>query len=342
MAVPQGTVLGPVLFLVYINDLSTNIKNCTVSSFADDTRIKKKISNENDVTTLQEAVIDATTWSNDNNMRLHEHKFELLLHASRKKPTSDLPFSNQFFEYETVSGQTIYDTPMVRDLGINLTPELSWSPHINIICDSARQMSSWVLSVFSDRTETTMLTLYKTMIRNTLEYCSPLWCPSKISDIQSLEGIQRHFTSRISGYSDMSYWERLHGLDLMSLQRRRERYIIILMFKLLNNMMPNDLYVKFTHSDRRGIRAIVPPLTKTASAKAQSKYDESFAVLGPKLWNCIPSDTTKITKLVTFKTSLGKYLKQIPDQPPTLGYTAVNNNSLLQHSVRGRPLGRRR
>ena len=340
--VPQGTVLGPILFLVYINDLHSYIKDCTVSSFADDTRIKRKISKESDVETLQKAVTSAAIWSQENNMLLHEHKFELLSHSLVKRSLSELPFSDQFFMYETLSGQLIEATSMVRDLGINITTEVSFTPHINLISDAARQMTAWVLSVFSDRSDTTMLALFKTMVRSKLEYCSPLWSPSKVSDIQTLEGVQRHFTSRISGYSDMSYWERLHKLNLMSLQRRRECYIIITMFKILNNQMPNDLNITFCNSERRGICAVVPPLTKGASVKAQTKFDNFFTVMGPKLWNCIPAETTRITKLASFKTSLGKFLKAIPDTPPTTGYTSVNNNSILDYVVRGQPQGRRR
>ena len=201
-------------------------------------------------------------------------------------------------------------------------------------------MTAWTLSVFSNRSELVMLTLFKTMIRSILEYCCPLWSPSKISDIQVIEGVQRHFTSRISGLSNMSYWERLKKLKLSSLQRRRERYLIICMFKMLNNLMPNDLVITFSDQGRRGIRAAVPPLNKSATNKAQRMYDESFAVMGPRLWNCIPAETTRKTKLSTFKTSLGSFLMTIPDTPPTPGYSSVNNNSILSYAVSGRPSGR--
>ena len=79
--VPQGTVLGPLLFLVYINDLGTSaVQDCIVSCFADDTRLKRKIANESDVKTLQKAVDKSAEWSEENNMALHEQKFELLTH----------------------------------------------------------------------------------------------------------------------------------------------------------------------------------------------------------------------------------------------------------------------
>lgn len=339
--VPQGTVLGPILFLVYINDLESCIQDCIVSSFADDTRIKRRITRTSDVETLQAGVNSAGKWSQENNMSLHQHKFELLSHSSAKpKLITELPYSKQYSEYITQNGQEIEAKPMVRDLGIHIRPDVSWTPHISIICDKARQMSAWVLSVFSDRSTTTMLTLYNAMIRSRLEYCSPLWSPSKISDIQALEGVQRNFTSKISGYSEMSYWDRLRSLKLMSLQRRRERYTIVMMFKILQNLVPNDLNITFQHSERRGIRATIPAMVRDSTAKAQSKYDESFAVLGPKLWNCIPAETTKKEGLASFKTSLGKFLEQLPDCPPTSGYTSVNNNSILAYAVCGRLSGR--
>ena len=338
--VPQGTVLGPLLFLIYINDLHECVEDCTVSSFADDTRIKRGISKSTDVNILQEAVNSSTTWSTHNNMTLHMNKFELLVHTWNKKPMSELPFHDEYFVYKTLSGQLIEEATIVRDLGINISADLSWTPHINIIADKARQMTAWTLSVFSNRSEVVMLTLFKTMIRSILEYCCPLWSPSKISDIQVIEGVQRHFTSRISGLSNMSYWERLKKLKLSSLQRRRERYLIICIFKMLNNLMPNDLEITFSDQGRRGIRAAVPALKKSATNKAQRMYDESFAVMGPRLWNCIPAETTRKTKLSTFKTSLGSFLMKIPDTPPTPGYSSINNNSILSYAVSGRPSGR--
>ena len=105
----------------------------------------------------------------------------------------------------------------------------------------------------------------------------------------------------------------------MSLQRRRERYQVICVFKMLNGLMPNDIGLTFSDQGRRGIRATVPSLKKGATTKAQRMYDDSFAVVGPRLWNCIPAETTRKTKLSTFKSSLGRYLKTIPDMPPDTG-----------------------
>ena len=222
--VPQGTVLGPILFLVYINDLHQCINHSLISHFADDTRILKAITTSADVSLLQQDLNETITWSKHNHMTLHEDKFELMCHTTSKCNLSQqLPFSNQFFEYTTPNGTNIQHSDIIKDLGIRITPNISWTPQINILADNARRLISWVLAVFQDRSEETMMCLYKSLIRSRLEYCSAVWNPSKMEDIITLESVQRLFTSKISAISNYSYHERLQMLKLMSLQRRRER-----------------------------------------------------------------------------------------------------------------------
>ena len=79
------------------------------------------------------------------------------------------------------------------------------------------------------------------MVRSRLEYCCPVWNPVKISDIQKLENVQRCFVRKIAGLKDMDYWDRLKKLKMMSLQRRRERYCIIQVWKIINGHAPNDV-----------------------------------------------------------------------------------------------------
>ena len=113
---------------------------------------------------------------------------------------------------------------------------------------------SWVFSVFKTRDRTVMITLYKSSVRSLLEYCCPLWDPTKFTEIQMLEGVQRTFTSRIGGLNDMNYWERLAHLNLMSLQRRRERYTILMMWKILHKVVPNCCKIKFTEKTFDGFK----------------------------------------------------------------------------------------
>ena len=167
------------------------------------------------------------------------------------------------------------------------------------------------------------------MVRSLLEYCCLLWHPSKIPDIQELASVEKSFTARITGLQELSYWDRLQQLFLMSLQRRRERFIIMHMWKILHHHTSNDIIVQFVSRPRLGNLAVVPSAYKYSSAANQSLYDNSFAVIGPKLWNVIPYHLNSISNKEHFKSQLTQFLLSIPDTLPVRGYTVQNSNSLV-------------
>ena len=146
--------------------------------------------------------------------------------------------------------------------------------------------------------------------------------------------MQRDFTRSIDGCQQLPYWERLKKLDLMSLQRRRERFIILNMWKILHGKMPNDLNVQFRPPSRLGIQAIIPTLPRNCSSANKSLLDASFAVVGPKLWNCLPKWLTTYEKQSSFKNKLTDYLRKLPDEPPVHGYQRVHNNTVVDATGR--------
>ena len=172
-----------------------------------------------DTEILQSDLNNVIDWSTANNMELHEKKFESLSYRlpANIKRGEQLPFQNDLTTYTTPSGIEIERKGLVRDLGVSLTDNFTWTPHINKMVASARKVASWVLGVFRDRSKVVMLQLYKSLIRSKLEYCSPLWNPSIVRDIETIEDVQRFFTNRISGMSDLSYWDILTALKLQSL-----------------------------------------------------------------------------------------------------------------------------
>ena len=324
--VPQGTVLGPIMFILYLNDLSSCIKHSVVSSFADDTRLKKSITKVHDTQLLQEDLNSAISWSERNNMKLHQSKFELICHSSdQSNLLTELPFYSQYKEYETADGSIISPQCSVRDLGVTISEDLSWSPHINTITNGGKKIAAWTLSVFQNRSAEIMLPLYTSFVRSRLEYNSPLWNPTKVADIMKLETVQRTFTSRISEVRHLSYWDRLRSLNLMSLQRRRERYTLIHIYKIINNLAPNDISLKFYHTSRRGICCKITPLVKPCKPKHQTMYDESFSVYGAKLWNLIPPKIKSRSTLDSFKAALTKFIMKVSDNPPVPGISSQNS-----------------
>ena len=331
--VPQGSVLGPLLFILFINDMQSCINFSTIRFFADDTRLLKHIYGHKDTVELQKDLDSVINWAKENNMSLHEDKFEVMIHKHRPHSLLyELPFSICEMAYSVTSGDMLYPVEQLKDLGVTVSSDLSWSPHVSSLTARARSMASWVLSAFKTRDKSTMLTLYKSLVRSHLEYCCPLWNTNKVADIDLLEGVQRSFTSRIWGYQHLNYWERLSSLNLMSLQRRRERYIIIHMWKVLRELVPNHLETNFMAPSRLGIRAKVPPIVKSSSLRNQSLYDNSFAVMGPRLWNILPSHLHHIAELQQFKTKLTEFINLFPDKPPVSGYCHANSNSLLDWS----------
>ena len=144
-----------------------------------------------------------------------------------------------------------------------------------------------------------------------------------------MEDVQRSFTRRITGCRELTYWDRLKRLKMMSLQRRRERYCIIHVWKIYNGDAPNDIHMEFHTNDRLGIKAIIPPMSKIAKLSVRSEYDRSFKIRAAQLWNTLPAAVGNLGTLESFKVGLGQFLEQFPDTPPVPGYTPANDNSLL-------------
>ena len=328
--VPQGTVLGPILFVLYINDLLSSINFSKGFSFADDTKLIGAISGLKSVELLQEDLNTVIEWSKNNNMELHEKKFEVVNYSlNESKMMKELPFYPETVQYYTPGGVVIAPQDVVRDLGVYMSGDRRWTTQIDKAAQGGRKMAAWVLSAFQDRSTSVMLTLYKSIVRSKLEYCCPVWNPTYIGEIQKLENVQRSFTRRILGCKDLTYWDRLKKLHLMSLQRRRERYCIIHAWKILNDLAPNDIGLRFQQNMRLGIKAEIPAINRKSQMSVRADYDRTFRIRAAQLFNLLPASLRSITKLDCFKAELGRVLERYPDTPPVPGYTPLNDNSLL-------------
>ena len=181
-----------------------------------------------------------------------------------------------------------------------------------------------------------MLTLWKSLVLPIFDYCSQLYNPFKVGEIQQLEMVQRSFIRKINGMHGLTYWEQLQRLKLFSLERRRERYRIIYIWKILERIVPNFTEqndgIEVLHSDRRGRTCFQPAVQRSPY---QELRNASLAVQGVKLFNSIPKYLRNLTgcSKEKFKYSLNKFLCQVPDEPQIPGYTAcrrTESNSLLK------------
>jgi len=323
--VPQGTVLGPLLFLIFIDDMSDVVLHSKVKLFADDSKLCKKVSSPRDQELLQEDLNAVLEWADYNNMELNEDKFQLIQHGSLAQFKCD-ELNNP---YRTSTGASLLPSSSVVDLGITINQDLTWTTQVQEQVSKASQFTGWILRTFKSRSKELMLTLYNSLVRSRLEYCCPLWSPYLKQHITKIESVQRSYTAKIAGLKDLSYWDRLKSLRLYSLQRRRERYIIIQIWKIWKGLIPNDLELVFKDNARLGPQCVRPNITGTSSLDTL-KFN-AFSSRGPALFNIIPNDV-KVNRKDTqsFKGALDRFLGKFPDTPPTPGYIASNGNSLLE------------
>ena len=108
-----------------------------------------------------------------------------------------------------------------------------------------------------------------------------------------------------------------------------------MMWKICHNLAPSCCNIKFHVTSRHGVIANIPTLSKSSSARNQTLYDRSFAVLGPKLWNKVPSNVRAAATLEAFKISLSNFLALIPDNPPVAGYSCSWSNSVADYTLSG-------
>ena len=344
--VPQGSVLGPLMFLILIGDIDKEITSAFLSSFADDTRMGHSTDSPSDVIELQNDLNAVYQWTENNNMQLHGDKFEHL-HYSGKAIRDRQPAH----PYISSSGLVIEEKLHVeKDLGVIMSNSASFEKQVSQVIADANSQAAWVLRTFSTRDTIPMLTLFKSLVQCKLDYCSQLWAPSSKGLINKLEMVQRNFLRKISGIGRLPYWDQLKKLNLYSQERRRERYIIIYVWRILEGQVPNicdnergsirmkqNQRLNDNEEDRLGRKCDIPSIITNSTTHVQNMREASLTVRGQKLFNILPKHLRDIKDCTkeTFKSALDRYLSTIPDEPHIQGYVQMRrakSNSLLDMS----------
>ena len=323
--VPQGTVLGPLLFLVHIGDIDSTLRYATASSFADDTRIMMKVGSSEDCNKLQQDLESVYQWARINNMTFNENKFEHIRYGSH----------DYLQNYAGPDGANIRTCNQVKDLGVIISDDAKFEDQIETVVKTARQRVGWIMRVFETRKKTAMLTLYRSLVLPLVEYCCQLWSPQGVELIRKIEAVQRNFTYRIQGMRELNYWERLEQLGLYSLERRRDRYFVIYVWKIINGHAPNfeNMAIETRQNDRRGLTCNIPRYVSTPG-RIQTLKEGSFMVHGPRLFNEIPRDLREFEgSPETFKAKLDVFLKTVPDKPALPHYRQPASGNGLREQL---------
>ncbi len=152
-------MLGPLVFLILIGDIDKEVNTSFLQSFAGDTHIGRAVKCENDAKELQADLNSVYTWCQENNMSFNRDKFESMSYAQKKtKSPNDRP------NYMDNNGDIIDRSEHVKDIGVNMSADGTFSYHINSVVSKAKHMCSWILRTFKTRECIPMLTLYKSMV----------------------------------------------------------------------------------------------------------------------------------------------------------------------------------
>ena len=228
--VPQGSVLGPILFIIYINDLDADIMS-NISKFADDTKLGNR-----DSLTLQNDLNKIINWSKTWQMKFNTDKCKVI-HFGRSNVKHDYVMENSVLE----------SVDEEKDLGVVISKQLNFSKQCTEAIKKANRALGFIFRSFEFKSKCIVMPLFKSLVRPHLEYAVQFWSPYLRKDIEKIEGVQRRATKMIPELRGKPYPQRLRELGLHSLETRRLRGRLIETFKILNKFENIDYEIFFQY-----------------------------------------------------------------------------------------------
>ena len=263
--VPQGSVLGPLLFLVYIDGVSNSVLHSKLAMYADDIALYKIIRNPSDYTYLQRDITSLCSWISTNYLTLNLANCCYMVFSKKHQLT--LPDS----ELHIGDSHALVRVSHYKYLGLNFSADLSWSHHIDLICRKTRKLIGMLYRNFYQfSSPSVMAKLYKPLIRPHLEYACTIWDPHLRKDIQALENVQK-FALRVCSKSWSSdYATLLDTLSIPTLSDRRDTLKLCLLFNILTDRVtypscPTMLkHTPYANRHTNTVQLVVPELTQTS------------------------------------------------------------------------------
>jgi hypothetical protein len=291
--VPQGSVLGPVLFILFINAIvSIAPAGTKLKLFADDLKLYSEIHSSDDNIKLQSAIDSLSEWYSTWQLEVNCSK-TVVVHLYRNNQNCIYYFN----------GSPLRSAFELKDLGVNIDSDLSFDRHISNLIGKAYSRIGLLFRGFVSRNLSLLKRAYICYVRPILEYATQVWSPYLLKHINSIEAVQRHFTKRIKALAEYSYAERLAKLNLETLELRRLKADLTLCYKILNGLSPwqPDLYFNQTISavnTRSRTEKLSQPLCRTNLFK-----NDYFNRVIP-CWNSLPQYVINADSLCSFKRSL--------------------------------------
>ena len=320
--VPQGSILGPLLFVIFINDMQSVISPGTsIALYADDTKIWREIISEHDQVCLQNDINNLYKWSVDNMMKFHPDKCKVLA-VTNKRLTYELPFYEYFY---SLNDALLDYVESEKDLGVVINSKLNWNSHCIDLASKANQRLGFVRRTchFILSSEQRRV-LYLSLVRSIFEHCSPVWAPQTPVALNAIDLVQRRAVKWIlkepfTSYSDNEYLLKQGALDVLPIKSKFMFTDLVLFHRIVYGSVciklpyyvvkwePKDV-VKCTRnskcifdgSDKLKFRCTVRPKVKA--------FEYSFFVRSFKSWNDLPLALREVEDSAKFPAQLKEHL----------------------------------
>ena len=276
--VPQGSILDPLPFIIYVNDLPSIVSYSKTFIFADDTKCSKSIMSDSDHQLLQEDLNSLSQWSREWKLLFNESKFRLL--QFRSSAVRSVRTYN-------ICGQNIEPSTCHKDLGILLTDLLTWEEHYNYISSRAYKQLGLLKRTFPTVHVSAKKNLYLSLVRSQLTYCSPVWRPQLLKHISFLEKVQRRSTKYILNDFESDYKSRLISLNLFPLMYWIELADIMLLVTLLkypDNRLNILEHISFSSTKTRSSTHLKLKQHRSRTNLSRHFYFSRIC----RLWNALP------------------------------------------------------
>ncbi len=241
----QGSVLGPVCFTMYINDLDIGVQS-EISKFADDTKVICPIRNDRDQQRIQQDLDMLVTWARKWQMKFNVGKCSVM----------HFGYNNPKHRYR-MDGKELKESNEGKDLGVHVNTSMKFNRQCAESAKKANEVMGMVKRNFINFDREIVINLYKSLIRPHLDYCVQVWKPYLKKEIALLEGVQRRMTRLIPGMKHKSYEERLKALKLMTVEQRHMRQDLITFYNITRgrvHMEIDDLVVFIAESKARSFK----------------------------------------------------------------------------------------
>ena len=283
--VPQGSILGPLLFILYVDDLYSLIRSSSLRMYADDVALYAEISSHQDCVNLQDDLNRIYDWSLTWQLKLSPSKCEVLNITNKRSPIS--------FTY-TIGCTSVVWCSRVKYLGVIITSNLKWNDHCQHIVQKATRSLNRIRRAMYGCTWKAKALAYFALVRPCLEYCNVVWTLHASKNIDLIESVQRRAARWIKSSFDpitlqwaKSSSECIRELGWPSLELRRNFSCIVMLYTIYNNLTPIKFseYYRLNVLSTRSHALTIYPLPSSINS-----YRYSFFVNSVFLWNRIPYD----------------------------------------------------